>query len=45
MVCTNTFKRRFFNRDSEYWFAIDAFNESGVTDGVNVYKVAGISDN
>ncbi len=28
MVCTNAFEGRFFNRDSEYYFSVDAFNES-----------------
>ncbi|MDR0395193.1 MAG: family 43 glycosylhydrolase [Tannerella sp.] len=43
MVYTPTFKRRFFNRDTDYWFAVDAFNENGVTGGADVYKAAVIS--
>lgn len=33
MVYKNSFNRRFFNRDSDYWFIIDSFNENGVTKG------------
>lgn len=40
MVYNNTFKRRFFNRDSDYWFTIDSFNENGVTKGNDIYKAA-----
>lgn len=38
MVYTNTFKRRFFNRDSECWFTVDAFNENGIAKGTQLYK-------
>ncbi|MDR2622036.1 MAG: hypothetical protein LBC48_05585 [Dysgonamonadaceae bacterium] len=31
MVYTNRLEAGFFNRDSEYWFAVDAFNEAGIT--------------
>lgn len=31
MVYDNSFEGRFFNRDSEYYFSIDAFNENGIT--------------
>ena len=31
MVYDNSFEGRFFNRDSEYYFTIDAFNENGIT--------------
>lgn len=30
VVYTNTYEARYFNRDSRYYFAIQAFNESGV---------------
>jgi hypothetical protein len=33
MVFTNQLEAGFFNRDSEYWFAVDAFNENGVDRG------------
>ncbi len=33
MVFENQFEGRFFNRDSKYYFSIDAFNESGITKG------------
>jgi len=31
MVYDNSFEGRFFNRDSNYYFSIDAFNENGIT--------------
>lgn len=40
MVYTNAFKRRFFNRDTEYWFAVDAINENGVTKGTDICNVS-----
>lgn len=40
MVYTHSFKRRFFNRDSEYFFSIDAFNENGITKSTAVYKIS-----
>lgn len=30
MVYSNSFEGRFFNRDSEYYFSIDSFNDSGI---------------
>lgn len=30
MVFSNSFEGRFFNRDSKYYFSIDAFNENGI---------------
>ncbi|KAA6303054.1 MAG: Non-reducing end alpha-L-arabinofuranosidase BoGH43A [Candidatus Ordinivivax streblomastigis] len=38
MVFTNQLEAGYFNRDSEYYFAIDAFNESGFTYGTAVTK-------
>jgi hypothetical protein len=34
MVFNNSYEGGFFNRDSKYWFSIDAFNASGVTKGM-----------
>jgi hypothetical protein len=39
MVFENQFDGRFFNRDSKYYFSIDAFNESGVTEGSAAFEV------
>jgi hypothetical protein len=33
MVFTNRLEAGYFNRDSEYYFSIDAFNETGITPG------------
>jgi hypothetical protein len=30
MVYTNQLEAGFFNRDSQYWFSVDAFNENGI---------------
>lgn len=38
MIYDNTFEGRFFNRDSEYYFTIDNFNENGITRGKKVYS-------
>ncbi|MFA6794794.1 MAG: family 43 glycosylhydrolase [Proteiniphilum sp.] len=38
MVFENQFEGRFFNRDSEYYFSIDAFNESGITKGTTILE-------
>lgn len=38
MVFENIFEGRFFNRDSDYWFSVDSFNENGVTKGTQVYQ-------
>lgn len=38
MVYENSFEGGFFNRDSEYFFSVDAFNENGITKGNKVYK-------
>ena len=38
MVFGNQFDGRFFNRDSKYYFSIDAFNENGVTKGYDVFE-------
>lgn len=37
MVYDTEFEGRFFNRDSQYYFSIDSFNEAGVTKGKEVY--------
>lgn len=34
VVYDNTYEACYYNRDSEYYFSIDAFNENGVTKGV-----------
>ena len=34
----NSYEAGFFNRDTEYYFSIDSFNENGVTPGVEVIK-------
>jgi len=36
-VYGNSFEGRFFNRDSEYFFTIGAFNDSGITEVEKVY--------
>lgn len=33
----DAFEGRFFNRDSEYYFSVDAFNENGINKGTQVY--------
>lgn len=33
----NFFEGRFFNRDSEYYFSIDSFNENGINKGKKIY--------
>lgn len=33
----NVFEGRFFNRDSDYYFSIDSFNENGITEGKKIY--------
>jgi xylan 1,4-beta-xylosidase len=38
MVFENQFDGRFFNRDSRYYFSIDAFNENGVTKGTEIFE-------
>jgi hypothetical protein len=38
MVFTNQLEAGYFNRDSEYYFAVDAFNENGLTHGTTVTK-------
>lgn len=38
MVYENSFEGRFFNRDSEYYFSVDTFNENGITNGTQVLK-------
>jgi hypothetical protein len=38
MVYTNQLEAGYFNRDSEYYFAVDAFNENGLTKGTAVTK-------
>ncbi|MDR1682323.1 MAG: family 43 glycosylhydrolase [Candidatus Symbiothrix sp.] len=40
MVYSNNFNAGYFNRDSKYYFSIDAFNENGITRGTVV-----VSDN
>jgi hypothetical protein len=35
-VYANRLEAGYFNRDSEYWFSIDAFNENGLTSGKTV---------
>lgn len=40
MVYENTFEGGFFNRDSEYFFSVDSFNENGITKGEKVYKAS-----
>jgi hypothetical protein len=36
MVYSNTFAAGYFNRDSEYYFSVDAFNEYGIAAGQGV---------
>ena len=38
MVYGNEYEGRSFNRDSEYYFSIDAFNENGIVTGEQVYQ-------
>jgi hypothetical protein len=38
MVHTNQYEGGFFNRDSDYYFSIDSFNENGVTKGTEIYE-------
>ncbi|MDR2475248.1 MAG: family 43 glycosylhydrolase [Bacteroidales bacterium] len=38
MVFANQLEAGYFNRDSEYYFAVDAFNENGVTRGNTAVK-------
>jgi len=40
MVYSNQLDRRYFNRDSDYWFSIDSFNENGITKGQQVIGVS-----
>ncbi|MDR1527508.1 MAG: family 43 glycosylhydrolase [Dysgonamonadaceae bacterium] len=37
MVFSNRLEAGYFNRDSEYYFSIDAWNENGVTAGKQIY--------
>ncbi len=39
MVYENGYESRIFNRDSEYYFSVDTFNENGVTPGKKVVRV------
>ena len=34
----NEFEGRFFNRDSNYYFSIDSFNENGITQNNKIYE-------
>ncbi len=36
VVYSNTYEARYYNRDSDYFFSIDAFNENGITKGVHI---------
>lgn len=36
---TDELEAGYFNRDSEYFFSVDAFNENGITKGKQVYSV------
>lgn len=36
----NEFEGRFFNRDSNYYFSIDSFNENGITKGKRIYATS-----
>jgi len=38
MVFGNEYEGRSFNRDSEYYFSIDSFNENGIVTGTQVYQ-------
>jgi hypothetical protein len=38
MVYDNLYEGGFFNRDSRYYFSVDAFNEAGVTRGTDVFE-------
>ncbi|MDR0508177.1 MAG: family 43 glycosylhydrolase [Dysgonamonadaceae bacterium] len=38
MVFDNRLEAGFFNRDSEYWFTVDAFNENGITKGTSAFS-------
>ena len=39
MVLGNELDGRFFNRDSKYYFSIDAFNENGINEGKDIYVI------
>lgn len=39
MVFGNEYEGRFFNRNSEYYFTIDAFNENGITSNDSIYSL------
>jgi hypothetical protein len=36
MLYSNSFNAGYFNRDSKYYFSVDAFNENGITPGKSV---------
>ncbi|MDR2679447.1 MAG: hypothetical protein LBC47_01400, partial [Tannerella sp.] len=38
MVYDNRYEGGFFNRDSRYYFAVEAFNENGVTSSTGVFE-------
>ena len=38
MVHDNIYTGRSFNRDSDYYFRIDTFNENGITEGTQLYE-------
>ncbi|MDR2057074.1 MAG: family 43 glycosylhydrolase [Dysgonamonadaceae bacterium] len=38
MVYDNRYEGGFFNRDSHYYFTIDAFNENGITKGTQIFE-------
>ena len=38
MVLGNHLNGGFFNRDSKYYFSIDAFNENGITEGKEIFE-------
>jgi len=38
MVFENKFEAGYFNRDSEYFFSVDSFNENGITTGKKIYQ-------
>ena len=38
MVFTNSLEAGYFNRDSKYYFSVDAFNESGVATGKSIQE-------
>ena len=37
MVYENQYEGGFFNRDSDYYFSIDSFNENGITKGTEIF--------